>query len=173
MIAYWIGFAQAHLRYAGMDALVAEAAGLMGVLAWAHGHLRSRAVLTLARAMLRAWDTRGRREEELLMYAYCEQAAQDLGDVAQQRWATHQLAETHRQFGRILEARAEFERALTLAKQSGDPAAEFVEVHRLTLIDSQQGRLVEARVRSSGRWRLHSSWTIRPPSRPRYTNWPF
>lgn len=48
--------------------------------------------------------------------------------------------------GRLVETRAGFERALALALQLGDPAAERVEVHSLAVLDRQTERLTEARV---------------------------
>ena len=56
---------EAHPGYEGMDALEAEAAGLMGALAWAHEQARHREVLGLAHGTWKAWGVRGRRDEEL------------------------------------------------------------------------------------------------------------
>ena len=61
MVAFWLANARAHPGYEGMDALEAEAAGLMGALAWAHEQARHQDVLRLAKAMREAWDVRGRR----------------------------------------------------------------------------------------------------------------
>ena len=51
MVAFWLAYAKAHPGYEGMDALEAEAAGLMGALAWAHEQARHREVLGLAHAL--------------------------------------------------------------------------------------------------------------------------
>ncbi len=128
-----------------MDALEAEAAGLMGALAWAHEQARHREVLGLAYALRQAWNVRGRRDEELRLYAWAEQAAQELGDVGDQRWVAHEWAVIQSNIGRISEARAGYNRALALAQQLGNPELERREVHGLAALDGQTGRLTEAR----------------------------
>jgi tetratricopeptide (TPR) repeat protein len=145
MVAFWLAYARAHPGYDGMDALEAEAAGLMGALAWAHAQARHRDVLGLAQALRLAWWTRGRRDEELRMFAWAARAAEALGDSKEQRWTVHEQAVRYGQTGRLSEARAGYERALALARQLGDPAAEQSEVHGLAVQDWKLGRLSEAR----------------------------
>ena len=123
MVAFWLAYARAHPGYAGIDALEAEAAGLLGALAWAHEEARHREVLGLAKAILRTWNVRGRRDEELQLYAWSERAAQELGDVLEQRWAAHQLSATLGQTGRLAEARAGYERALAFGAAVGRPGS--------------------------------------------------
>ena len=145
MVAYWLSYARVHAGYEGMDALEAEDAGLMGAVAWADEHAQHRAVLGLARALRQAWNVRGRQAEEWRLYTWANSAAQKLGDIREQRWASHQLAVMQHQMGRMLEAQAGYERALALAWQVGDLAAERDEVYALALLEKQQGRLSAAR----------------------------
>jgi tetratricopeptide (TPR) repeat protein len=145
MLGYWIGFAAEHPGYEGAHLLEAEAEGLMGALAWAHAHERDRDLLYLTSALLRAWDLRGRRSDEVQMYTWAEEAAERLGERTALRWAIHQLAATYGQLGRVEEARAGYEQALALARELGDKSAEQVELHSLAVLDGQQGRVEEAR----------------------------
>lgn len=145
MLAFWLAYARAYPGYDGMDALEAEAAHLMRALAWAYEHARPWQVLALAQALRLAWYVRGRRTERLRIYTWAVQAAEAVGDLAWQRWAAHQLAETQRQLGRLEEARTGFEQALALACRLGDLTAELDEVHSLAVLDRQVGRLAEAR----------------------------
>ncbi|WIG59789.1 MAG: hypothetical protein OJF49_002536 [Ktedonobacterales bacterium] len=145
LIAYWLAYARAHPGYDGMDALEAEAPGLMGALTWAHDHARHRDVLALAKTLGRAWDTRGRRDEELHIDTLALEAAQSLDDKAEVQYMEHSRAITLGRLGRLAEARAGYARALALAQQLGDPAAEQAEVHGLAVLDSKTGRLAEAR----------------------------
>lgn len=145
MVAFWLDYARAHPGYDGMDALEAEAPGLLGALEWARDHARYKEVLALARSIGLAWDVRGRRDEELRLYPWAMQAAEALNDLREQRWVVHQLAVKHRHTGQLSEARKGFEHALTLARQLKDPAAEREEYHYLAMLDRQIGRLSEAR----------------------------
>jgi tetratricopeptide (TPR) repeat protein len=145
MLTYWSAFAEAHPGDEGIDALEAEAEGLLGALAWAHDHARHRDLLALADAIGTAWDARARREEELRIYTWAVQAAQALKKPIWQRWAAHQLATTQRELGQLAEAYAGYEQALTLAKQLGDLAAERVETHALAALYRQAGRRAESR----------------------------
>jgi tetratricopeptide (TPR) repeat protein len=145
MVAYWLVYAEAHPGYESMDALEAEAAGLMGALAWAHEHAQHREVLGLAHALNKAWYVRGRRDEEIRMYSWAKMAAEQSGDTREMWWMVHSLAVKYWQLGQIQEARAGYERALALARQLGNPAAERIEVHSLAVLDWQTGRLAEAR----------------------------
>jgi tetratricopeptide (TPR) repeat protein len=135
-LAWWIAYAQAHPGYEGMDVLEAE--GLMGAIAWAHDHQRSRPLLWSASALLSAWDTRGRRNEEPSSYGYSLDAAAQLCDQ-QQRWATHQLAVTLQQTGKIGQALAGYEEALRLARELGDKRAIRAELHDLAVRDDDTG----------------------------------
>ena len=124
MVAFWLAYAEAHPGYEGMDALEAEAAGLMGALAWAHEQARHREVLRLAKELVNAWRTRGRRAEERQICAWALEMARVIKDIYEEAWLLHALASLNGDQGRLTEARAGFERALALARQLGDPAAE-------------------------------------------------
>ncbi len=145
MVAFWQAYAEAHPGYEGMDALEAEAAGLMGALAWAHEQARHREVLGLVQALSNFLFVRGRRDEDRLMWPWALEAAAALDDTKNVRWAAHELAVLDYETGRLTEARAGYERALALARQLGDPTAERDEVHALAVLDVQTGRLAEAR----------------------------
>jgi tetratricopeptide (TPR) repeat protein len=145
MLAYWLKYAQAHPGYQGMAALEVEAAGLMGALTWAHQHARHREVLGLAHALRQTWELHGRREEEERMHTWALEAATTLGDVLEERWAIHQLAELDYKLGRLKEARDRSLHALKLARDSRNLAAEREEVHNLAALDKRVGRLAEAR----------------------------
>ncbi len=142
---YWLTYAQAHPGYEGMDALEAEARGLMGALTWAHDHARHRKLLALAHALGTAWNIRGRRAEELRTYEWAVAATQALDDAREQLWAAHQQAATYSQLGRLAEARAGHERALAFARQLGRRRDEADELHGLAVLDGQTGRLTKAR----------------------------
>jgi hypothetical protein len=90
-----VAYAQAHPGYAGMDTLEAEAAGLMGALAWAHEHARYREVLAMGHALNDAWDRRGRRDDlhlmlpwELLISTYIAQPREPAVKTAPEGGAT-------------------------------------------------------------------------------------
>ena len=145
LVAYWLDYARVHPSYEGMDALEAEAEGLMGMLAWAHKQARHREVLGLAHALEKAWEIRGRRAEQLLMYRCAEQAAKALGDLEELQWAIHHSATMEHYRGHREEARAGYERSLGLARQLGKLVAEQEEIHDLALLDRESGRPAEAR----------------------------
>lgn len=121
MVAFWLAYARQYPGYDGMDALEAEAPGLMGAIEWAHDHERHRDVLAFEKAFNFAWRVRGRREEQLKTCIYTEEAAKQLGDISEQRRATHQLSVTLADLGRVAEARAGYAQALALAQQLQDP----------------------------------------------------
>lgn len=146
MLAYWLEYAKAQPGYRGMDALEAEAPGLMGALAWAHDHAWHKEVLVLARALNRFWFVRGRIDDARRARPWALEAAVVLGDPKEEHWATHELAVLDGQTGRLAEARAGYERALALARQLGDQTAEQDELHALAGLDRKAGRLSEARV---------------------------
>ena len=146
MAVYWLSYASAHPGDAGMDALEAEASGLMGAAAWAQEQARYRIVLNLAQALRHVWHVRGWRDEEFRLFTWASKAAQKLGDLREQRWATHQLGIIQHRLGHLQEAQASYERALTLAWQVGDLIAERDEVYALALLDQQKERLSAARV---------------------------
>jgi tetratricopeptide (TPR) repeat protein len=145
LVAHWLAYARAHPGYAGMDALEAEAEGLMGALAWAHAQARNQEVLGLTHALHRFWLVRGREGDAQRAVPWVQEAATALGDLSQERWALHELAEWDYKRGRLEEMRSHTETALKLAHQLGDRAAEREEVHNLAVLDHQTGRLVEAR----------------------------
>ena len=145
MVTYWLEYAEAHPGYEGMDALEAEADGLMGALEWAHDNGRHKDLLATAHALNRFWFVRGRIDEARIIRPWALHSARAIGDLSEERWAAHELAVLDGKTGRLDEARAGFERALALAQQLHDPAAEQVEVHALAVLDSKTGRLDEAR----------------------------
>ncbi len=171
-LAYWISFARANHYQGGRDvehlnALEAEADGLMGALAWAHAYERNRQVLALADLIGMMLRIRGRRDAQLVMCQWMVEAAEALGDTQQLRYAMHQLAATQADLGHVAEARAGYERALALARELGDPAAERAEVHELAELDRRQGRLEDAHMAFSAPWSLPSNWAI-----PLVSCWP-
>jgi len=137
--AYWLDYAQGHAHNHNIDALETEADGLLLALAWAHDHEKHEAVLAMAHALMIAWDVRGRRREELEIYAWCVQAANALGNIVEQRWATHQLAVTRSKTRDFQGARAEFTRALQLATQLDETWAIHLATHELALLAAQTG----------------------------------
>ncbi|HLW02283.1 MAG TPA: TIR domain-containing protein [Ktedonobacterales bacterium] len=145
MVDFWLAYARAHPDYEGMDALEAEAAGLMGALSWAHERARHRNILRLVQALRQAWSVRGRRNESRLACFWALEGAKALDDKKGELWAAHELAVVDWQTGRLAEARVGYEHALELARQLGDRSAERVEVHSLALLDRQTGRQAEAR----------------------------
>jgi Tfp pilus assembly protein PilF len=145
MIAYWLAYAEAHPGYDGMDALEAEAPGLLGALAWAHEYAHHQEVLALTHAISQAWWIRARRTEELQFYPWAVEAAAALGVPQEQLWAVHQQAVKYRQIGQLTEARQGFELALALALQLGDLNAERVARHHLAVLDGQTGQKDKAR----------------------------
>jgi tetratricopeptide (TPR) repeat protein len=146
MAVSWLAYASAHPGPEGIHALEAEAVGLMGAATWAQEHAQYRMVLGLAHALRHAWNARGLYDEEVRLYTWASKAAQKLGDLREQRWATHQLGVIQHRLGQLGEAQASYERALTLAWQVADLAAERDEVYALALLDTQQGHLSAARV---------------------------
>ncbi|MBF6589676.1 MAG: ATP-binding protein [Ktedonobacterales bacterium] len=144
-VAYWYQYAQAHRGYAGMDALEAEAAGLMGALAWAHAHGHHAGVLALAHALNRYWFVRGRADESRIARPWALDAARALGDLREQLWAYHELAVMQSLTGRREEARAGYERALALARQLGDLREECDEVLAIAVLDAEGEHREKAR----------------------------
>jgi Tfp pilus assembly protein PilF len=145
MVAYWLAYARAHPGYEGMDALEAEAAGLMGALAWAQEQARHREVLGLAHALSVAWNVHGRWEEARSAYAWAGLAAQGLNDQHEQFYAAHELAVYDGRTGRVQESQVGYERALKLAEEMGDLVAKQKALHGLAVRNAKAGRLSEAR----------------------------
>ncbi len=144
LLAYWISDARAHPGFDGMDALEAEAPGLIGAIAWAHEHQRYHEVLSIAHALNRFWFVRGRIDEARFARPLALEAATRLKDMDEQQWAEHELAVLNAGQGLLAEARAGYERALALARQLGDPAAERDETHALAGLEHNAGNLDEA-----------------------------
>jgi hypothetical protein len=144
-LAWWIANTQAHPGYEGMDALETEAEGLMGAMAWAHNHQRSKLLLRLAHAMRLAWNTWGRRSEDLRAYEYCTAAAYQLGDLKEQWWTARHLAVVLYQTGQFERARAGYEEALRLARELEDKSAIQVELYGLAVFDGETGNIVGKR----------------------------
>ncbi|MEO7076346.1 MAG: tetratricopeptide repeat protein [Ktedonobacterales bacterium] len=143
--AYWLAYARQHSGLAGMNALEHEADGLMLALAWAHDHQRHNDTLALAKTLNTAWNVRGRRREELVIYQWCVEAADAMDDKHEQWWATHQLAVTRSQTGDIKGARAGYQKALQLAEELDDKASQALEWQSLGSLDIQVHEYARAR----------------------------
>lgn len=146
-VAHWLAYAQAHPGYAGMDALEAESAGIMGALTWAHDHERHGDLLALVHALNDFWFVRGRVDDARIGRPWALEAARALGDKSEQRFALHELAVLEAQAGRAEQARAGYEAALALARQLGDPAAQSTELQNMGALGvktQQWGRAREA-----------------------------
>lgn len=65
MVTYWLGYAEplASQLHGGIDALEAEAPGLLGALDWAHAHGRAASVAELADALRLFWQERWHTRE--------------------------------------------------------------------------------------------------------------
>jgi hypothetical protein len=120
MVSFLLTYAEAHPGCEGVDALEAEAAGLMGTVAWAREQARHQAVLGLAYALRQAREVRGRREEEWHLHLWANHAAQELADPKQQSWTSYLLALIQERRGHLAEAQAGFGQTLTLGRQEGD-----------------------------------------------------
>ena len=71
-----------------MDALEAEAAGLMGALAWARDHERHREALELAYALNPYWSVRGRWDEARRPRPWALESARRRRDGGSGSWST-------------------------------------------------------------------------------------
>ena len=138
-LAWWIAYAQAHPGYEGMDALEAEAEGLMGALAWAHAHQRYEGVLALGHSLSNAWDTRGRREQtrQLIAWAIAAAAASESGE--EQLWAAHEQAVLLGKTGQVEASRAAYAQVLRLAQEQLNRNYERLARHGLAVRDGQTG----------------------------------
>jgi tetratricopeptide (TPR) repeat protein len=144
-VVYWLAYAYAHPGYEGMDALETVTSGLMGALSWAHEHRKHHAVVDLAGALRGFWNVRGHFDTADLAYGWVIEAAIELGDLQLEAWARHERALVERQLGRWMQARANLERALTLAHETGDPRIERPIVRELAVLDETVGDMEAAR----------------------------
>lgn len=115
MFAFWLAYAQAHPGYEGLDALEAEAAGLMGALVWAHRYNRHRNLLEIVHALNLLWAVRGRIADQQLALPWALVAAKKLGDRGQECWSLYELAHLYLRTGQLEFARHSYEQALELA----------------------------------------------------------
>lgn len=140
MLAFWTTYAQAHLGPEGMDALEAEAPGLIGAIQWAYEQRRWKAVLDLAFALNPAWHARGRRADEEQFRPWAVEAARELGDWEALRFMLHELAVLDAETGNYRQARSNYLEALPLAHQLHDKAAIQAELHGLAVLDFKAHR---------------------------------
>jgi tetratricopeptide (TPR) repeat protein len=110
----------------------------MGAMEWAHENGRHSQLLALGYALGPFWFRRGHVQERLAVYPWALEAAKASGDTRAEWWAEHQLAVVFAGTGRLDEARAGFERALALARELHDPAAEAAELRNLGVFLAQQ-----------------------------------
>src|SRR5262249_35421381 len=138
-LAHWLDYAEAHASStpADMDALEAEAPGLLGALVWAYTHERWKPLLGLVHAVDWSWALRGRQAEEARYLPWAVEAATREGDLSEQQFMRHALAVHDFQQGRMPQALAGYREALRLAKTLGDKSAIRAETHALAVLDAR------------------------------------
>jgi tetratricopeptide (TPR) repeat protein len=135
MLAFWIDYAQAHRGLEGIDALEAEAPGLLEAIEWAYEQQRWKAVVDLVFALNQAWHFRGRRAEEMEFRPWAVEAAREQGDWEALRFMLHELAVLEAETGNYQQARSSYQEALPLAHQLHDKAAIQAELHGVAVLD--------------------------------------
>jgi tetratricopeptide (TPR) repeat protein len=145
LLGYYLAFAWDHQAEKDMDALEAEITGLIGAAAWTHQHQRHQDVLRLARALNQFLHVRGRIDEARKLRPWAMEAATAQDSKTEELWAVQQLAMLDGRSGRPTEARAGFARALTLARELGDPSAERSALRELGLLSQKYGQFGKAR----------------------------
>lgn len=76
---------------------------------------------------------------------WANDAAMALGNLEEEQFAAHQLAVTLADMGQLKEARAGYERALKLAEEMSDQAAQLPVLQMLAVLDARMGQIEEAR----------------------------